>query len=303
MKFGTAIVAALGAAIGFAVAAVLQQESAQLASQDKSLSLRLLADLLRRPKWLAGVAFLLVGFGLQALALAYGPVALVQPIIVTELAFAIPLAIWRRHRRAGRQEWSGIACVVTGVAIFIWAASPASGTPNPGGAGWLASLLPVGAVAAAAVITGAKRKDPTRPMFLGAAAGLTFGVLAVLTKSTTYLLSHDVGQAFLHWQPYTAIAVGITALVVSQSAYQAGPLAYSLPFVDILEPVVAVLIGETVLGEGLHLSAGVLAVAAIAGVVAAAGIILLTTSKTVLSIYEDRPAADRDDVQEVAAPS
>ncbi len=303
MSFGASILAALGAAVGFAVAAVLQQESAQLASQDKSLSLRLLADLLRRPKWLAGIAFLLAGFGLQALALAYGPVALVQPIVVTELAFAIPLAIWRRHRRAGRQEWSGIVCVVAGVAIFLWAASPSSGTPNPGGEGWLASLLPVGFVAALAVMAGAKRKGPTRPMFLGAAAGLSFGVLAVLTKSTTYLLSEDLGQAFLHWQPYTAIAVGISALVISQSAYQAGPLAYSLPFVDILEPVVAVLIGETVLGEGLHLSGGILAVAAIAGVVASAGIVLLTTSKTVLSIYEDPPAAAPDDLPGVAARS
>jgi drug/metabolite transporter (DMT)-like permease len=291
MKFGAAILAALGAAMSFAVAAILQQESAQLASQDKSLSLRLLTDLLRRPKWLAGVGFLLAGFGLQALALSYGPVALVQPIVVTELAFAIPLAIWRRHRRAGRQEWIGIACVVAGVTIFLLAASPSSGTPNPAEGAWLASLVPVGAVAAIAVVIGASRRDQSRPMLLGAAAGLAFGVLAVLTKVTTYLLSVNVGQAFLHWQPYAAIGVGIAALVVSQSAYQAGPLAYSLPFVDILEPVVAVVIGETVLGEELHVSGGILAVEAIAGAVAATGIVFLTTSKTVLSIYEE-PVAE-----------
>jgi hypothetical protein len=35
-------------------------------------------------------------------------------------------------------------------------------------------------------------------MALGAAAGLSFGVLAVLTKATTYLLGAGVGQAFLH---------------------------------------------------------------------------------------------------------
>jgi drug/metabolite transporter (DMT)-like permease len=298
MKFGAAILAALGAAMCFAVAAILQQEAAQLADQNESLSLRLIADLLRRPKWLAGIAFLLAGFGLQATALSYGPVALVQPIIVTELAFAIPLAIWRHQRRAGRREWIGIGCVVAGVAIFLWAASPASGTPNPGAGAWLASLVPVGAVAAAAVLIGAKRRDQTKPMLLGAAAGLLFGVLAVLTKATTYLLSADVGTAFLHWQPYAAIAVGIASLVVSQSAYQAGPLAYSLPFVDILEPVVAVVIGETVLGEDLHVSGGILAVEAIAGAVAAAGIVCLTTSKTVLSIYEETIAGNDQDADE-----
>ena len=69
MKFGASIAAALGAAISFALAALLQQESAQLVSRDKSLSLSLLTDLLRRPKWLAGIGFLLAGFGLQALAM------------------------------------------------------------------------------------------------------------------------------------------------------------------------------------------------------------------------------------------
>jgi drug/metabolite transporter (DMT)-like permease len=275
----------------FAVAAILQQESAQLVSQEKSLSLRLLVDLLNRPRWLAGISCLIAGFGLQALALAYGPVALVQPIVITELAFAIPLAIWRRQRKAGTREWAGIICVVGGVSLFLWASSPVAGNANPGGAAWLAALVPVAAVSAATVVWGSTHHGPRRAMALGAAAGLCFGVLAVLTKSTTYLLSADGSQAFLHWQPYTAIAVGITALVVSQSAYQAGPLAYSMPFVGVLEPVVAVAIGETVLGEELRTSGAVLAVEGLAGAVAVTGIVLLTTSKTVLSIYQERKPA------------
>jgi drug/metabolite transporter (DMT)-like permease len=289
MRFGAAFILALGAAITFAVAAVLQQESAQQVSQDKSLSVRLLIDLLHRPRWLAGISCLIVGFGLQALALAYGPVALVQPIVITELAFAIPLAIWRRRRKAGKREWAGIVPVVGGVSLFPWASSPVAGNANPGGAAWLAALVPVAAVAAATIAWGSSHQGPGRAMALGAVAGLSFGVLAVLTKSTTYLLGTDVGQAFLHWQPYAAIAVGITALVVSQSAYQAGPLAYSMPFVGVLEPVVAVAIGETVLGEELHASGAVLAVEGLAGAVA--GIVLLTTSKAVLSIYQEREPA------------
>jgi drug/metabolite transporter (DMT)-like permease len=299
MKFGTAIVFALSAAATFAVAAILQQESAQMVSGDKSLSLRLLADLLHRPKWLAGIACLIAGFGLQAVALSYGPVALVQPIVITELAFAIPLGIWRRHRRAGWREWAGIVSVIGGVSLFLWASSPVSGTANPRGATWLASLVPVGAVAAATVAWASTRHGPGRAMALGAAAGLSFGVLAVITKSTTYLLSVDVGRAFLHWQPYAGIAVGIAALVVSQSAYQAGPLAYSMPFVGVLEPVVAVTIGETVLGEELHVSGLMLGVEALAATGAVVGIVLLTTSRTVLSIYEER-AERPNDVQKRA---
>jgi len=286
VTFGPAILAALGAAVSFALAAVLQQESTRSVSADKSLSLGLLAELARRPKWLAGVGFLLCGFGLQALALAYGPVALIQPIVVTELAFAIPLGIWRRHRRAGRREWVGIVGVVSGISIFLVVASPSEGNPNPQGSDWLLSLVPVGVVASAAVGLGARSRGPRRAMFLGAAAGLSFGVLAVLTKATTYFLSVDVARAFLHWQLYLAITVGIVALVVSQSAYQAGPLAYSMPFVGVLEPLVAVVIGDTVLGEQVRVG-GLFAVEMFAAAIACAGIVLLATSPTVLSIYEE----------------
>ena len=288
MKFGPSIVAALGAAISFAFAAVLQQESTQSVSEDKSLTVGLLTELVRRRKWLLGGACLLTGFGLQAVALAYGPVALVQPIVVTELAFAIPLGILRRHRRAGRQEWAGIACVMVGVSIFLLAASPGGGIQEPSNADWLASLVPVGVVAAIAVGFGAARRGPKRAMFLGAAAGLSFGVLAVLTKAVTHLLSTDLARAFVTWQVYATIAVGIAALIVSQSAYQAGPLAYSMPFVGLLEPLIAVVIGDTVLGEQVRLSPSLFVVEILAAAIACIGIVLLTTSPTVLSIYEER---------------
>jgi drug/metabolite transporter (DMT)-like permease len=287
MRFGTSVLAALGAAISFAFAAVLQQEATQSVSEDKSLSIGLLTELVRRPQWLGGGACLLTGFGLQAVALAYGPVALVQPIVVTELAFAIPLGILRRHRRAGRREWMGIGCVVTGISLFLLIASPTSGIAEPSGEAWITSLVPVGAVAAGAVVLGSAHKGPMRAMFLGAAAGLSFGVLSVLTKALTQLFSRDVSQAFVTWQVYVTIGVGIAALIVSQSAYQAGPLAYSMPLVSLLEPVVAVVIGDTVLGEQVHLSGGTVLLELLVAGLASVGILLLTTSPTVLSIYEE----------------
>jgi drug/metabolite transporter (DMT)-like permease len=288
MQFGASILAALGAAVTFAFAAVLQQESSQAAPEDKSLSVGLLADLIRRPRWLAGGACLLAGFGLQALALAYGPVALVQPIVATELAFAIPFGIFRRHRRAGRREWIGIGCIVAGVSLFLLIASPTKGIDEPSGVAWVTSLVPVGVVAAGALLVGRGCRGPRRAMFLGATAGLSFGVLSVLTKAITHLLSRDVAMAFVTWQVYAAVGVGIAALIVSQSAYQAGPLAYSMPMVGLLEPVVAVLIGDTVLGEQVHLSRAAVVLELIAAGVACVGITLLTTSQTALSIYEER---------------
>jgi drug/metabolite transporter (DMT)-like permease len=281
-----AIVSALAAAICFAGAALMQQESAALVEPEKAMSFKLLLDLVRRAKWIGGFLLMLAGFGLQAYALANGPVALVQPIVTLELAFAIPLGIARRRKRAGWREWFGIATVCSGVSLFLLISSPAEGTPDPSGAQWLEALIPIAVAGAIVAVFGASRRGPQRAMALGAAAGIAFGVLSALTKATTYLIGNGVEHVFTNWQPYAAVGVGIVSLVISQSAYQAGPLAYSMPFVGVLEPLVAVLIGETILNEQVHLSAPLLAAEILAAGIAVIGIILLTTSSTVLSVFE-----------------
>ena len=218
----TAIAAALSAACSFATAAILQQEAAQTVDRSEALHLRLLFDLMRRSRWVAGVGMLLVGFVLQAVALANGPVALVQPIVATELAFAIPIAIWRHRRRAGRREWVGIVLVLCGVSTFLVAAAPASGISQPDLADWLRTLVPAGSVAAGAVLMAKARRGPWRASLLRAAAGVCFALLAVLTKAVTHQLAGGVGATFTSWQVYVLVGPGISALVISQSAYQAG---------------------------------------------------------------------------------
>jgi hypothetical protein len=60
-----AVIAALAAAMSFAWAAILQQETAALAPEDKTLKLSLITDLLRQPKWILGGLLLVVGYGFQ----------------------------------------------------------------------------------------------------------------------------------------------------------------------------------------------------------------------------------------------
>ena len=122
--FVASVIWAASAALSFALAAVFQQEAAQTTEEDTALSLRLLQALLRRRKWLLGIGLLPAGYGLQAMALANGPVALVQPIVTTELAIAIPIGMWRRHARAGRREWLGIAAGVAVAGLLTLTTSP-----------------------------------------------------------------------------------------------------------------------------------------------------------------------------------
>ena len=290
--FTASIMAALGAAISFAIAAVLQQEAARTTDPDSSLSLRLLFILMRQPRWLAGVAMLLSGYGLQALALARGPVALVQPIVATELAFAVPIGIWRRRRRARAREWTGILAVLAGVATFLWIASPAAGKAQPDSADWIACLVPVGVAIGLLLTAGSRTSGPRRAVFLGCAAGLAFALLAILTKAVTHNLGMSVASTFTNWEVYALVGFGISALVISQSAYQAGPLALSLPAIALLEPAVAVVIGDIAFNEQANLAGWPLAAEGMAAVVAAIGLMTLASSPVVLAIYEqgNRPS-------------
>lgn len=287
-----AIAAALSAACSFAAAAILQQEAAQTVDPSAALHLRLLLDLLRRPRWVAGIAMLVMGFSLQAVALANGPVALVQPIVATELAFAIPIAIWRRHRRAGRREWFGIALVLGGVSGFLIVASPAPGITEPDLADWLRTMVPAGTIVVLAVLVAGTRKGPRRASLLGAAAGVSFALLAVLTKAVTHQLGNGMGATFTNWEIYILVGFGIAALVVSQSAYQAGPLALSMPAISTIEPVVAVTIGDTLFEEQARLGGAALALEVGAALIALMGLVLLSTSPLVLSIYDEARSTD-----------
>jgi hypothetical protein len=56
-------------------------------------------------------------------------VPLVAPIIATELAFALPVAMSVGHLRAGLKEWVATLCVVAGVALFVVVSNPRPGSP------------------------------------------------------------------------------------------------------------------------------------------------------------------------------
>src|SRR5437870_4165122 len=58
-----------------------------------------LRKLVRHPRWLTGWSVNVVGFMTQAIALHEGTVALVQPIMVTQLLFTVPIALWHTRRR------------------------------------------------------------------------------------------------------------------------------------------------------------------------------------------------------------
>ncbi|RPK80668.1 DMT family transporter [Streptomyces sp. ADI98-10] len=278
MNIVIAVPSALMAAVCFGIGSVLQHEAARQASVQESMRLRLLLDLARRPRWLAGLGLSVSSFAFLGLALAYGPLALVLPLAATDLLFALPFLALRRAERLTRWEKTGMACTAGGVAVFLAVLPLSAGVTLPALHDWVpAFAVIVGAVALLAPM-GARRPGWVRTAAYAVCAALMLALLDGLAKSTAGRFRADGLEVLLHWEPYALITVGVTSLVLSQSAFQAGSLAVSLPIIDTLEPIGAVAIGVVVFGEQLALTGGALTVQMLGAAAAVTGIILLARS-------------------------
>ncbi|MFD4723113.1 DMT family transporter [Streptomyces sp. NPDC058423] len=278
MNTAVAVPAALLSALSFGIGSVLQQQAASEAPATDSLRPRLLLELARRPKWLTGMGLVVSSYALLGLALASGPLVLVQPLAATDLVFALPFLAWRRAVPLTRPEVAGIMCTAGGVAMFLTVLPVPSPGTVPDLVDWVPVLAAVGGAVMLLAPAGLRRRGRTRTALFAVCAALLFALLDSLTKSTAVRFQTEGAGAFLAWEPYSLIVVGVLGLTMSQSAYQAGSLAISLPIIDTLEPIGAVLIGIAVFGERLAQTPSALAVQMLGAAVAVTGILLLDRS-------------------------
>ncbi|GGY75932.1 hypothetical protein GCM10010300_19530 [Streptomyces olivaceoviridis] len=255
---------------------VLQQNAAQKAPLSDFLSFRLLLDLMRIPRWLGGLGLMVAGMVLGAIALGKGEISLVEPLLATNLLFALALSRHQTGQPLGRQGWAGLLLLAGGVSAFIVAGEPRGGTAvtDP-----LRHWLIIGAVVGAALVltTFAKRSRLSwGPVLLALAAGLLYGVQDALTRvSGTRFSDGGLTELFTGWQPYGVVACGVTGLVLVQSAFETAPLRMSLPALTAAEPLAGILCGVGFMGDRLRTDTGALAGEAAGLAAVVAGIVLL----------------------------
>src|SRR5262245_64757471 len=99
----------------FALAATLQQKGALGLGEGALGSARSFVRLAGQPYWLLGSLALLVGYVLQAIALDNGRLAVIQPLLVTTIVFALPLGYLLTDQRITRREVAAAVVVVLGL--------------------------------------------------------------------------------------------------------------------------------------------------------------------------------------------
>lgn len=287
-----AVLGALAAACLFGASTVLMFRAAQQAPSSDVLRLRLLARLLRSRLWLAGVSLQAASFLVQALALAFGPLLLVQPLAATDLLFALPFLARACHRRMQSTEWLGAALVAGGVGLFVGVSPPQEGLRVPALTDWLAAVVLVAVAVGLGSMVALHATGRTRTILLAAAAAATFALLDALSKAAVGdLRTRGFVPMLATWHPYALLVVGVTGMLLSQSAFQSGSLQVSLPVIDTLEPTLAVVLGAFVFHEALARSPVLFALQLAGGCVALLGIITLDRSPMMIAKQRDEAAA------------
>lgn len=280
-----AVIAAILAGMCLAGTGLLQQQAASSRPKQEQLSPKLILSLLKNKKWLAGIGTAFGSYGFQAVALATGPLALVQPLIVSELLFAVPISIRIRGVKLGRKEWIAIVAVIAGLAIGIIGADPHKGHPVQPIGMWAFALGGVFVVASGAVLLGRVLRGPKRATLFAFAGATVLALQSGLYAATIALLRHNFPNnfpaTFTTWYPYALIIASFTGMFLVENAYQAGPLAASMPVMDATLPSASIAIGVGLFGEHINTSAIGLTAASVGLLLLLTGIIMLDTSNVV----------------------
>ncbi|MGY0071346.1 DMT family transporter [Streptomyces sp. QTS137] len=234
---------------------------------------------LRRPAWWAAVALNSLGGLLHVVALAYGPLSVVQPLGALTIVFALPMAALFVGRRAGATAWRGALMATVGLAglLSLVGASDAQSLDT----GQRVAVALVTAVAVVALMVAARtvqRHPAVRSILLAVASGIAFGMSSVFTKTVAVDWADGVSAGDV---PSLAV-IGVLAtagLLLSQASYRDAGLAAPLATLTVVNPVVAAAVGLTMFGETFRYGATGTALALSCGVVAAGGLILLTTER------------------------
>lgn len=246
---GLAVALALLAALLLAVGSVAQRRAAGRVPDDEAGGLRLLRRLVRSPVWWAGSVGDAGGFVVQAAALGVGSLLLVQPLLVTTLLFALPLEAWTGGRVITRRDVVWALVLAGALALFLVVGEPTAGEDRAPITAWIPTGSVLLVLLLACLAVAARRRGRVRAAALAVATGLAYGVLAALTKSVVDLLGDGILPLLTGWETWVLVAAAVGGTYLQQAAFQAGDLATTLPAITVAEPLVAAVLGLTVLGE------------------------------------------------------
>ena len=280
------------AAASFALGSVLQQKGT-LETRALEGDPRFLAEILRRPVWLAGGVCQMLGWILQAVALDRGSLIVVQSITTLSLVLALPLGRRLTNQSVTSRTWLGASGVVVGIVLFLAVGSPEGGIENPSMSTWWRAIVATLVIIGFVVLVARNRRGAMRALLFGSAAGVCFALQASVTKVFVTIVGSGLSSILHSWTVYVLVGSAVIGFALQQSALKTGVLAPAMASSNAVTLFVSVIFGVVIFEEKLFAtSAG--SVAAIAGLaIALLGIGVLAGAGAPRTHRDASGAADR----------
>ena len=237
-----------------ACAAVLQRKAAAQVPPERSMHVSLVADLVRRRVWLAGIGMVMVAAVAQAAALATGPIALVQPIFIIELPVTLVLAALANHNRAALRQlpWTAIIVTTASLGLGLAIAQPSGAITAAQDTSWVIALVATAAFLSVLIGTAMGTRGEPRAALLGLAAACGYALTAALMKNAMSDLDEGAVDFFTNWHIYATAVAGVGSLFLLQNALQAGSLVASQPMLTVGDALISISYGVTLFSEQLR---------------------------------------------------
>jgi len=260
------LIGALGCAVAYGIATVLQAVATRRVATSEGFDPRLLVRLARSAPYLASLALDGAGFAAAVLALRTLPLFLVQAAVAASVGVTAVVAARWLHVRLGRRETAALYGLGAGLVLLAVSAQPeeAAGLGRAGEWAVLAGLVPLAALVAVAGRWPAER----------AAVGLAVG--AGLGFSGTGIAARVIQVPDPWWHVaaspvlWALAGYGVVALYCYAAALQRGRITVVAAVTFAVETVVPALIGLALLGDRARAGFGPVAAAGFVVTVGAA---------------------------------
>jgi drug/metabolite transporter (DMT)-like permease len=289
---------AICAAASFGAAAALQQRAARRVPEAGLASTRLLRDLLRQEGFVPSIGLAAMGFVLQGMALAFGPLTLVQPLLITGTLFFIGFACYLQRRRVDVVLVLAASLALAGLTAFILVARPETGAAHFDTDGALPFAVGLVVVVGVCLVLATRLSGDARVLPLAVATAVCYGVSAGLLRSLASEFDGDLFALTGKWQLYALAVVGVAGFALNQQAYQKGLLGtLAVATITVGDPAVSIGVGIAWLGESIQGGPAATIGEVVSLLVVAAGILLISarSQRIIQRLREqERPEALHD---------
>jgi hypothetical protein len=241
------------AAVSFSFGISLQQRGTLSTEADEG-DWRFLTEVIHQPVWAFGALLSVLGWVLQTAAMRFGPLLVVQGLVVCSLVVTVPVGAWVNGKPVERSDVIGACQTVAGLVLFLIVGHPAPGIGEPSAARWLVAAATVLVAVAALARFGFGRRGPAAAAVLGCAAGLAYGIQSAVSKMFANEIGGGVVALLGSWSTWALLCCVTVGFAMQQAALKTGALASAVAATNSTTLLASVVLGISLFDESLEAS-------------------------------------------------